>query len=125
MQKLIQASCVAALTLLWGQAPAAEPAATPARASPSAAPSETFNYGRFGPVSIYRPTGEARDVVLFVSGDGGWNLGVVSMAQRLTTKGAIVAGIDIRHYLAALEQAKERCVSPDVDFENLSHYLQA
>jgi hypothetical protein len=37
--------------------------------------------------------------------------------------GAIVAGIDIRHYLAALEKSTEKCVSPAVDFENLSHYL--
>jgi len=122
VERLIQASCALALTLAWASPAAAE---APARAAPRAAPTETFNYGRFGPVSIYRPAGEARDVVLFVSGDGGWNLGVVSMAQRLTTKGAIVAGIDIRHYLASLEQARGRCVSPDVDFENLSHYLQA
>jgi hypothetical protein len=59
------------------------------------------------------------------SGDGGWNLGVVSMAQRLSAKGAIVAGIDIRGYLAALEKSREKCVSPAVDLENLSHYLQA
>ncbi len=144
MQGFIQASCIVALSLAAAcagaadEAPTAVDASTAVNAVPAApraaasaapretaAPTETFNYGRFGAVSIYRPAGEARDVVLFVSGDGGWNLGVVSMAQRLTTKGAIVAGIDIRHYLAALENAKERCVSPDVDFENLSHYLQA
>jgi type IV secretory pathway VirJ component len=88
------------------------------------APAETVDYGRFGPVSIYRGA-NPHDFVLFLSGDGGWNLGVVSMAQRLSAKGAIVAGIDIRHYLAALENAREKCVSPAVDFENLSHYLQA
>jgi type IV secretory pathway VirJ component len=86
---------------------------------------ETLSFGRFGTVTVYRGEGEPKDLVLFLSGDGGWNLGVISMAQRLAAKGAIVAGIDIRHYLAELENAKERCVSPDVDFENLSHYLQA
>jgi len=90
-----------------------------------AAPAETFNVGRFGQITLYRPVGEPRDVVLFLSGDGGWNLGVVSMAQHLAAKGAIVAGIDIRHYLAELEKAGDKCVSPDVDFENLSHYVQA
>jgi type IV secretory pathway VirJ component len=127
MQQVTKIGCVAALALAL--ASLAETPTTPARAAttaaPRTAPAETFNYGRFGPISVYRPAVPPRDVVLFVSGDGGWNLGVVSMAQRLTSKGAIVAGIDIRHYLAALEQAKERCVSPDVDFENLSHYLQA
>jgi len=91
----------------------------------SAAPAETIDFGRFGPVTIYRSDGDARDLVLFFSGDGGWNLGVVSMAQRLSVKGAIVAGIDIRGYLAALEKSREKCVSPAVDLENLSHFLQA
>lgn len=100
-------------------------AAAQAAAMDSTAPAETLNYGRFGAVTVYRSPSQPRDFVLFLSGDGGWNLGVVSMARRLAGKGAIVAGIDIRHYLAELEKSTEKCVSPDVDFENLSHYLQA
>jgi type IV secretory pathway VirJ component len=88
-------------------------------------PTEAITYGRFGEVSIYRGGAAPRDVVLFLSGDGGWNLGVISMARRLTGKGAVVAGIDIRHYLAQLETSSDTCVSPAGDFENLSHYLQA
>ena len=61
-----------------------------------AAPVQVFDYGRFGEVSVYRGSTESRDVVLFLSGDGGWNLGVISMAERLTDKAAVVAGIDIR-----------------------------
>ena len=91
----------------------------------AAAPAEVFDYERFGEVSIYRGSAEPRDIVLFLSGDGGWNLGVISMAERLTGKGAAVAGIDIRHYLAQLEKSADKCVSPAVDFENLSRYLQA
>ena len=90
-----------------------------------AAPLESLDFGRFGRVTVYRGAGEPHDVVLFVSGDGGWNLGVISMAEHLADKGAIVAGIDIRHYLAQLENSADKCVSPDVDFENLSHYLQS
>ena len=68
---------------------------------------------------------QPRDVVLFLSGDGGWNLGVITMAQRLTSKGAVVADIDIRHYLAQFEKSTDKCVSPAADFENLSRYLQS
>lgn len=100
-------------------------AATSLARGVAAAPTEHFSYGRFGEVSIYRAASEPRDVVLFVSGDGGWNLGVVAMAERLTAAGALVAGIDIRHYLAQVEKSNEKCVSTAVDFENLSHYLQA
>jgi type IV secretory pathway VirJ component len=94
-------------------------------AAPVAAPTDVFDYGRFGAVSVYRGPGEPRDVVLFLSGDGGWNLGVISMARRLVDKGAIVAGIDIRHYLAQLEAAPVQCVSPADDLEKLSHELQS
>jgi type IV secretory pathway VirJ component len=95
-------------------------------AAPAAsAEAQTLTYGRFGTLSLYRPAGEARDFVIFLSGDGGWNLGVIAMAQHLQAQGAIVVGVDIRHYLGALEKAGDKCVSPDIDLENLSHYLQA
>jgi type IV secretory pathway VirJ component len=94
-------------------------------AAAAPAPAEVFTDGRFGEVSVYRGGAEPRDVVLFLSGDGGWNLGVISMAERLTDKGAVVAGIDIRHYLAQLEKSADECVSPALDLENLSRYLQA
>ncbi|HEX3846279.1 MAG TPA: AcvB/VirJ family lysyl-phosphatidylglycerol hydrolase [Steroidobacteraceae bacterium] len=87
-------------------------------------PDEVWSFGRFGDISVYRPKGEARDVALFASGDGGWNLGVVSMARRLAADDTLVAGIDIRHYLAQLEQSSDACVSPATDFENFSRYLQ-
>lgn len=86
---------------------------------------QTVDIGRFGAVTVYPPHGTPRHVVLFVSGDGGWNLGVISMARRLAGKGALVAGIDVRHYLAQLESAPEQCVSPAADLDDLSHALQA
>ena len=90
-----------------------------------AAAVETLDHGRFGTLHIYRPATEARDFVIFLSGDGGWNPGVIAMAERLQNQGAIVVGVDIPHYLGALEKAGEKCVSPDVDLENLSRYLQS
>ena len=62
-------------------------------------PSVVHAGGRFGQVTVYRPGGPAKSVVLFVSGDGGWHLGVIGMAQHLAEQGAIVVGIDIGHYL--------------------------
>jgi type IV secretory pathway VirJ component len=80
--------------------------------------------GRFGTVTVYQPNGPARSIVLFVSGDGGWHLGVTGMAQHLTEQGAIVVGIDVRHYLAAIGAAQQSCVSLAADFELLSHDVQ-
>jgi type IV secretory pathway VirJ component len=89
------------------------------------APSDKFSFGRFGEISLYRGASEPRDVVLFLSGDGGWNLGVITMAQHLAKKGAVVAGVDIRRYLQQLENAPQACVSPAADLEDLSRYLQS
>lgn len=86
------------------------------------AQAETLSYGRFGTINIYRGE-QPRELVLFLSGDGGWNLGVVTMAERLAEMHALVAGIDIRHYLAQLEAAKQACVSPAADFKDLSEHL--
>jgi type IV secretory pathway VirJ component len=96
-----------------------------ALAGAASAGPQSLNYGRFGEISIYRSSAEPRELVLFVSGDGGWNLGVIAMAERLAGLGAVVAGVDIRHYLAELEKSTDTCVAPASDLENLSRELQA
>ena len=85
----------------------------------------TFEMARFGQVTVYPTVTSPQEVVLFVSGDGGWNLGVVGMAQALSDMGALVAGVDIRHYLVELDGSHDSCSAPDVDFERLGHVLEA
>jgi len=93
--------------------------------SPAFAQTEsTMDVGRFGKVAIYQPAGTPRSIALFVSGDGGWNLGVVDMARAIAAQDAIVVGIDIRHYLGELAKPQAGCVSLAVDFENLNHRVQ-
>ena len=85
---------------------------------------ETLRFGYFGDVHIYRATAQPKHVVLFVSGDGGWNLGVIDMARALTGLDALVAGIDITTYLKHLQSTREACSYPAADFESLSQFLQ-
>ena len=40
---------------------------------------------RFGTVTVYIPAGKPQSVAIFVSGDGGWELGVIGMAHALAT----------------------------------------
>jgi type IV secretory pathway VirJ component len=80
--------------------------------------------GRFGTVRLYREHEQPRHVVLFVSGDGGWNLGVVEMARTLARLDALVVGIDIIHYLRQLNQSGGTCLYPAADFESLSKFVQ-
>ena len=77
----------------------------------------------FGAVTVYRPAGLPKQVVLFISGDGGWNLGVVGMANRLREAGALVAGIDIRAFRRSLEASSD-CAYPAGALEELSRALQ-
>jgi type IV secretory pathway VirJ component len=93
----------------------------PARAS---LVEETFTFGRFGKVFLYRSTPIPAHVILFVSGDGGWNLGVVDMAKALCEMDALVVGIDITRYLKQIELSKEACSYPAADFEALSQFVQ-
>src|SRR5437764_3090715 len=51
-----------------------------------------LSFGRFGPVAIYRRAPHPKNVVLFISGDGGWNLGVIDMAEALAGLDALVVG---------------------------------
>jgi type IV secretory pathway VirJ component len=85
---------------------------------------EFLRFGRFGNVFIYRQSPNPSHVVLFVSGDGGWNLGVVDMAKTLSYHDALVIGVDITRYLRELANSKEPCLYPAGDFEMLSKFVQ-
>jgi type IV secretory pathway VirJ component len=84
----------------------------------------TLHYGRFGTVTLYQQSVRPSHVVLFVSGDGGWNLGVVDMARELSTLDALVVGIDITHYLKEMGSSPDKCSYPAADFEMLSKFIQ-
>jgi type IV secretory pathway VirJ component len=86
---------------------------------------ETLSHGRFQNLAVYRPGGEVQRVVLFLSGEQGWNAQLSRSAQLLASQGALVAGIDSRALFADLERDGAECVFPDGDLENLSHFLQA
>ena len=85
----------------------------------------SMSYGApFGEISIYTPEGSPRSVVLFISGDGGWHLGVVSMARHLVEQGAVVVGLDVRHYLAEIAAHPTPCRYLAADLEALAHRVQ-
>ena len=83
-----------------------------------------LEYGPFGQVTLYEPKGAPAHVALFVSGDGGWNQGVVDMARSLAELDTLVVGIDIRVFMKHLEAGEGKCTYPASDFEGLSQYVQ-
>jgi len=89
-----------------------------------AAKVDSVKFGNFGKVYLYHPKTMPEAIVLFVSGNGGWESGAIDMASQLAAQGALVVGIDIRHYMGALKKQKNACYYPAGDFESLSLYLQ-
>ena len=89
--------------------PVRKPATPRGRARPRQLPAAThLPAGRFGTVSVYLPQGRPRSVAIFLSGDGGWELGVINMARALRVVGALVIGVDIRQYFASLRRVAAR-----------------
>ena len=85
---------------------------------------EKVAFGRFGHITLYRQSPRPSQVVLFVSGDGGWNLGVIDMARALSSLDALVVGIDITGYLKRLAGSDDKCSYCAADFESLSKFVQ-
>lgn len=85
---------------------------------------EHVSYGKFGNITIYHPSGSPVSVVLFISGDGGWKDVVISMAAHMAASGAMVLGIDARHYEYYLSKQSSGCLYPAADFEELSLSIQ-
>ncbi len=88
------------------------------------AAADTLRFGRFGTVHLYGDKVTPKRVVLFISGDGGWNLGVVDMARELAGMGSLVVGVNITHYLEQLAKTEEKAVYPAADYEALSQFVQ-
>src|SRR5438477_3924410 len=73
--------------------------------------------------TAYVPRTPTSHVVLFISGDGGWNAGVVDMARRIAAQQAVVIGISY----PALKRTAARdsgCWYVASDLELISHAAQ-
>jgi type IV secretory pathway VirJ component len=84
----------------------------------------SVSYGKFGKITVYVPSGTPNALVLFVSGDGGWKGVITTMAKTLAGEGAMVLGIDARHYSYYLSKRTSDCLYPAADFEELSLSIQ-
>src|SRR5262245_23215216 len=57
-------------------------------------PNETLSHGRFKNFAVYRPNGEVKQFVLFLSGHQGWTGTAAMLADAMSDEGAMVVGID-------------------------------
>jgi pimeloyl-ACP methyl ester carboxylesterase len=89
----------------------------------SSAGGERIEVRPFGTVTLYRKTPHPSHVVVFISGDGGWNLGVVDMARELVPLDALVIGVDIRSYLKGAIPATD-CFDAGRDYAAIARAVE-
>ncbi len=92
---------------------------------PEQAPQRVLNYPAVGKLKLYGNLSHPSTMVLFLSGDGGWNNAVTDMAKAITQDGqTLVVGIDIVKYYKKLQTSTEKCFYPAGDMENVSEFVQ-
>ena len=85
---------------------------------------DSISYSHFGLVHIYRNSNPPEGVVIYISGDAGWNRGSENMVRPFIGMNVIVVGVNYVHFMKSLNASKEKCLYPAGDFENLSMFLQ-
>ena len=75
----------------------------------------------FGKVFIYSPESRTgNNLIIMISGDGGWKSGVPEFAREFARSGALVAGVDILRYYNHLKQLGTECYHVFSDFVELA-----
>ena len=87
-------------------------------------PADSLNVAPFGKVYVYKQTDSPRNVVIIISGDGGWKFGVVGFAESFSEMDNLVIGVDILRYYKVLRQRTEDCYSVSADFVQLATTIE-
>ncbi|RQS10178.1 virulence factor family protein [Burkholderia sp. Bp9002] len=85
---------------------------------------ETVSGGRYGPVTVTKPSGALRGFVVMFSRDSGWSTADQQAADALAKAGAMTVGVDSARYAANLAAIQETCHHLDGDAEAVSHQLE-
>lgn len=89
-----------------------------------AIPKDTLACSGFGYLTLYKPTKTVNNVVICISGDGGWNSGIEGIALHLKNENTLLIGVDIRQVFKNMKKSKSACLYPAADFERMSQFVQ-
>jgi type IV secretory pathway VirJ component len=81
--------------------------------------SDSLSISPFGRVFIYKQSDTPQNVVVLISGDGGWKSGVVNFAKTFSEMDNLVIGVDILGYYRDLRQRDDDCYTVTADFVQL------
>jgi type IV secretory pathway VirJ component len=87
-------------------------------------PGDSINVASFGKVYIFKQTDIPRNVVIMISGDGGWKSGVVGFAETFSEMNTLVIGVDILRYYKDLRQRTDDCYIVAADFVQLATEIE-
>ncbi len=106
-------------------ASAPPPASQAPAATASSAGSAHLRHGRFEDLIVGSTPGTPTSFVMLLSGADARTARLAALAQVLVAHGALVVTIDLPKLEQNLAADGDRCVFPDGDLENLSHFVQA
>ncbi len=90
----------------------------------SAAGKDSLSCAGFGYLKIYKPEKAVTNVIICISGDGGWTTGIEDIALHLKDEGTLLIGVDIRPVFKNMNKSKSSCLYPAADFERMSQFVQ-
>ena len=90
----------------------------------SAVPGDSIIVPVFGKVYVFNRTTTPQNVVIMISGDGGWKFGVVGFSQTFSDMNSLVIGVDILQYFKNLKLRTEDCYSIATDFVQLATVIE-
>ncbi|SAL11751.1 bacterial virulence protein VirJ [Caballeronia turbans] len=87
---------------------------------------ESISGGRYGQVTLTKPTGDMTGFVVLFSEQSGWTPADQEAAAALAARGAMVIGVDTPRYAArvAADKTEKSCHNLVGDAENMSHQLE-
>jgi type IV secretory pathway VirJ component len=88
--------------------------------SQAAVTRDSLNVPIFGKVYIYNRTTTPQNVIIMISGDGGWKFGVVGFSETFSDMNTLVIGVDILRYFKNLRQRTDDCYNVAADFVQLA-----
>lgn len=123
-----RASAAMSLTvaLLSGLIATALPAPAQAQTSATAQPAvQTVSHGLFSDVQVFRPSGQAQQFVLLLSGNDSPAAPERELVRTMTSAGAMVAFVPLAPFYRKLEAQDGKCTYAGGAFENLARHVQA
>jgi type IV secretory pathway VirJ component len=86
--------------------------------------SDSATVASFGKVFIYKKAANPQNVVIMISGDGGWKFGVVGFAETFSEMNTLVIGVDILRYYKNLRLSTDSCYKVSADIVYLATEIE-